>query len=532
MQREVDSVYKVLLVDDEPMALEVLKYVGDWGKLGFYVCGTCGNGKEAADAIEKYNPDVIITDIKMPVMDGLDLIRYTRELGKENIKFIVVSGYGDFEYAKRAIQYDVRHYLLKPILEEELYEIIIEIKEQLDMMCRNKQCAEMDKGALLNCVLGHLIRGNNTQKVIQYLKSILEVDTLMMDWNCVVIEFETFDQPDIEEEFKKTRIKVKNAIDEALKNNSGYFVLEQCSNIFIILSSLRNDKPLNGKIDYLAGKIYDTLFSTISSGFTIGVGENAVGIYAVKHSYTTALAALRQKFYRGLNCLIFYDEIKKITFNYKFNDLIMSNKVLEAVEELDANKIRNIIDMTFKYFENNRIDPEIVIMFTSNMICKINHLTYQSDDKAKDLMDNYTIRELKEHERTMQELKEFFMGFCLGYCEYFENARSRDAVSNIATIEVFIKENYKRNITIRELAENVYMHPAYLGQLFTQKFGISFNEYIHKLRIEEAKRLMNETNLKNNEIGEGLGYCNYNSFLQQFHKYTGMKPTEFRNSVH
>jgi Response regulator containing CheY-like receiver domain and AraC-type DNA-binding domain len=76
------------------------------------------------------------------------------------------------------------------------------------------------------------------------------------------------------------------------------------------------------------------------------------------------------------------------------------------------------------------------------------------------------------------------------------------------------------------------MHPAYLGQLFTRKFGMGFNEYIHELRIQEAKRLMDETNMKNHEIAEGLGYSSYNSFLQQFQKRTGMKPTEFRNSVH
>ena len=130
----------------------------------------------------------------------------------------------------------------------------------------------------------------------------------------------------------------------------------------------------------------------------------------------------------------------------------------------------------------------------------------------------------------MEELKKFFEGFCTGCCEYLKKVRCKNSESNVVKIEAFIKENYKRNITIRELAENVYMHPAYLGQLFIRKFGVGFNEYIHKLRIEEAKRLMKATNLKSNEIAEGLGYCNYNSFLQQFDKYVGMKPTKFRNS--
>jgi len=522
-------VYKVLLVDDEPMALEGLKYVVDWQKLGFSVCGTCWNGKQAAGAIDKYEPDVIITDIKMPVMDGLDLIRYACEHGKENIKFVVVSGYGEFEYAKKAMQYDVRFYLQKPILHEEIYEIILQLKKQLDEMCRDKESAKMDQKALLNGVLDNILRGNNSKESFEYLKSFLDEDTLLMDWSCIVIELESPSQLDIKVEFNKNiRLKVIKAIDEAIKSISESFVIERSSNTFIILVSLKNKDSQKSKINYMAQRIYQSLVSVATYGFTIGIGENVVGINDVKHSYTTAVTSLDYRFYMGINCLIFYNEIKEKTFNFEFNDLFMASKVLEAVEELDSNKIKKLIDTTFEYFKIHSIDPGIVIMFTSNMRCKINNLIYQSDDKEKGIIDNYTIREFKDHERTMDELKKFFEGFCIGCCEYLKKIRYKNSESTVVKIEEFIKENYKRKITIRELAEKVYMHPAYLGQFFIRKFGMGFNEYIHKLRIEEAKRLMNQTDLNNCEIADDLGYCNYNSFLQQFQKYTCMKPTEFR----
>jgi len=522
-------VYKVLLVDDEPMALELLKYVVEWEKLGFSICGTCCNGEEAAEAIDKYKPDVIITDIKMPVMDGLDLIRYALEHGEKNIKFIVVSGYGEFEYAKKAMQYDVRYYLQKPILQEEIYEIIIEVKQQLDQMCRDIESTQMDQKAVLNGVLSNILLGSARHEDFEYLELFLNEDTLFMGWNCIVIEIEPCNQLDIKVEFNKnTRLNIRKAIDKAVKSSSGFFVIEQSSNTFIILASLKNEDQRACKINHVAEGVYESLISVVSSGFTIGVGENVVGINAVKHSYVAALASLDHRFYMGHNCLIFYNEIKDKTFNFEFNELCMSSKVFEAVEEVNSNKINNIIDTTFEYFKAHRIDPDIVIMFTSNMICKINNLIYQTDDKAKEFIDNHTIRELKGQERSMVELKKFFENFCLGVCEYFKEVRDRNAQSNVIKIETFIKENYKRNLTIRELAENLYMHPAYMGQLFNRKFGMSFNEYIHEMRIEEAKRLMNKTDLNNCEIAHELGYCNYNSFLQQFQKYTCMKPTEFR----
>ena len=520
--------YKVLLVDDEPMALEGLKYVVDWQKLGFTVCGTCWNGKEAADVIDKYEPDVIITDIKMPVMDGLDLTRYAFEHGKQNIKFIVVSGYGEFEYARKAMKYGVRFYLQKPILQDEIYEIIIELKKQLDEMCRDKESAKMDQTALLNGVLDNILKGSDSKRAFEYLKLFLDEDTLMMDWNCIVIELESPSQLDIKGEFKNIRFKVMEAIDEAIKSNSKTFVIDHSSNTFIILVSLKNEEPQNSKLNYMAKRIYQSLVCVVSSGFTIGIGENVVGINAVRHSYTTAVASLDYRFYRGLDCLIFYNEIKGKTFNFEFNDVFMASKVLEAVEELDSNEIKKIINTTFEYFKIHNIDPDIVVMFTSNMRCKINNLIYQSDDSAKECIDNHTIREFKDHERTVDELKKFFEVFCISCCEYIKNICYKNCETTVLKIEAFIKENYKGKITIRELADNVYMHPTYLGQFFIRKFGMGFNEYIHEMRMEEAKRLMNKTDLNNCEIADGLGYCNYNSFLQQFEKYTCMKPTEFR----
>ncbi|WBL45428.1 response regulator [Clostridium estertheticum] len=517
-------------MDDESMALELLKYILDWEKLGFSVCAACWNGKEAVDAIDKYEPDVIITDIKMPVMDGLDLIGYAREHGKENIKFIVVSGYGEFEYAKKAMKYGVRFYLQKPILQEEILEIIIEVKQQLDQIQIEKEGTQIDQKVELNGVLIHLIQGHDSKETFEYLKSVWDGDTLKMGWNCIVIELESTDQLDIQGKFKNTRLKVRETIDKVVKGDFAYFTLEQSLNTFIILVSLKNEKSHESIINRLAQNIYQSLDFAFSSGFTIGVGENVVGIKSIKHSYGTALESLGHRFYRGLNCLIFYTEVKEKTFNFEFNEIFMSSKVFEAVEEVNSNKIKNIIDTTFEYFKMHRIHPDIVIMFTSNMICKINNLIYESDHKAKCFIDNHTIRELKEHERTMDELKKVFEDFCIGYCEYFIKIRNKNSESNVIKIEVFIKENYKRNITIRELSEKFYMHPTYMGQLFTRKFGMTFNEYIHGLRIEEGKRLMKITNLKNHEIAEVLGYSNYSSFLKQFQKYTGIKPTEFRNS--
>lgn len=524
--------YKVLLADDEPMALEMLKYVLDWNGIGFTICGACSNGKEVIEAIDTYQPDVVITDIRMPVMDGLDMIRYVREHGKEATIFIVVSGYGEFEYAKKAMQYAVKYYLQKPIFEEEIYEVIIEVKEQLDKRLRDRESSHMYDKAALEGILSNILLGNTSEENINSLKNFIDNDTITMGWNCIVIEFEGSEQPEASEKLKGTRLQVRKALDKIAESNSGVFALEQSSNIFIVLISLKNQKHQETRIKNIAEEIYQSLISTVISGFTVGVGEPVMDMNVVKHSYVGAVVALSYRFYTGLNSLIFYNEIKEKKFNFEFNDIFMSNKILEAVEETDVKKVKSMIGEVFEYFEKHRIHPDIVRMFTSNTIGNINNLFIKSEAKTKDLIEKNTIGDLKAHERTMHTLRKFFEAACLSGCEHFIKERTVKTGDNIVKIEAFIKENYKKNITIRELAEYVYMHPAYLGQLFIRTFGIGFNEYIHIMRIEEGKRLIDGTNLKNNEIAHALGYSSYNSFLLKFQKYTGMKPTEFRNRGH
>ena len=521
--------YKVLLADDEPMALEMLKYVLDWNGIGFTICGSCSNGREVIEAIDTYQPDVVITDIRMPVMDGLDMIGYVREHGKEDTIFIVVSGYGEFEYAKKAMQYAVKYYLQKPVFEEEIYEIIIEVKEQLDKSFRDRESSRMyDKAALVG-VLSNIMLGNANEENISSLKNFIDKDTITMGWSCIVIEFEGSKQEETSEKSKSTRLKIRKALDKIVESNSGIFVLEQSSNHFVVLISLKNQKYQENRIKSIAEEIYQSLISVVLSGYTVGVGEPVMDINVVKHSYAGAVVALNYRFYTGLNSLIFYKEIKEKKFNFEFNDIFMSNKILEAVEETDVKKIKSMISEVFEYFEEHRVHPDIVRMFTSNTISKINDLLNKSEVNTKALIKKHTIGDLKAHEITMHTLRKFFEAFCLAGCEQFKKESTVKVGDNIVKIEAFIKENYKKNITIRELSEHVYMHPAYLGQLFIRNFGIGFNEYIHKMRIEEGKRLIDGTNLKNNEIAHALGYSSYNSFLLKFQKYTGMKPTEFRN---
>lgn len=124
--------YSVLLIDDEPRAIESLLYFVNWQQFGFQVCGTCDNGEDALEMIMRTLPDIIVTDIRMPIMDGLELIRQLHERMKTPPEIVVLSGYNEFSYARRALQLGVRHYLLKPVMEDEAAEVLRQVHKSLE----------------------------------------------------------------------------------------------------------------------------------------------------------------------------------------------------------------------------------------------------------------------------------------------------------------------------------------------------------------------------------------------------------------
>lgn len=374
--------YKVLLVDDEPPALEGLKLVVDWKQLGYQICGECDNGEEALSVIERMAPDLVITDIRMPGLDGLGLIKRVRERTINTPKFIIVSGYGEFDYARKALQFGIKHYLLKPVFSEELTGVLLDIQP------------EMTAAAPLEPMSS----------------SELSPSSAPAPGFATPLESET---------------------------------------------NLRAPSSLYNEIAYL-------------------------------------------------------------------------NTIVEAFDDLNLERLETAIEMAFTYFAAVQPPPEILKMYVINVIYHSIGLINEMNGVSTELLGKYNLSQLDEKKTTPQELKKILQSYCAECCAYLKSLKDRDSQINIYKIEEYLRENFKRNLTIKEIAKNFYLHPAYLGQLFLKKFGISFNEYLHKMRIEEAMRMMDAAVLKTYEIAIEVGYNNYHNFLQNFEKYTGVKPAEYR----
>jgi two-component system response regulator YesN len=358
---------KILLVDDESFALERLRLLFDWKSLGFEIVGECSDGTEALELIEKLSPDLVITDIRMPGLDGLGLIEKVINRTAVKPKFIIISGYDEFEYARKALRFGINHYLLKPVFSEELIPVLQDLY------------------------------------------------------------------------------------------------------------------PAPGPVEIETGSDNDPVLQN---------NENSPS----------------------------------------FHEISFLNAIVEALEEFDPVTLEAAIESAFVHFDAIQPPPEILNVYVINIIYHSTRLINEMNGSPAELLGKYNLNRFNERKTTPLELKNILKSYFADCFAYLKSLKARES-QNIYRIEAYLKQNYKQNLTLKEIAKIFYMHPAYLGQLFLKKFGVSFNEYLHQMRIEEAKRLMDTTTLRTYEVALEVGYNHYHSFLQNFEKHTGIKPAEYRQKL-
>ena len=207
--------------------------------------------------------------------------------------------------------------------------------------------------------------------------------------------------------------------------------------------------------------------------------------------------------------------------------------VIEALEVYDTEKIDHSIEKAFSFFQKLSLGTETIKTCIINIIYHSIRIIKEMNGNSVLLLQKYrTIALDKKRNATIAELKAILKEFCTEYCLYFKELTEKKQHDISYQIEEYLKQNYqKNNITVKELSKQFYMHPAYLGRMFQKKIGISCNEYLHRLRIQEAQRLMDKDSVALHEIAEQVGYNNYHSFLAHFKRCVGIKPADYKNGV-
>ena len=514
--------YKVLIADDEKSIRDGLRCIIDWEKLGYEVCGEAANGEDALSFIIKESPDVVLLDIHMPKLAGLDVARCAREQGFAG-RFVILSGYSDFKYAQTAIQYGVEYYLTKPLDEDELSESLAKIREQLDEAARENASVEGFKKRAKSSILFDLLHSGTvngiSQEDIQDLR--LYADSYQ------VVLYENFNHliRNLDYDFAdllKTTNEDNSTYDHLKVDNTDIILLKGNFAIHIFNDFLRhyeNEPPQEGSP-------LDTLF--IAYGSVVEKPED------IHLSYEEASTLISRRFFcmQGQHTLGVDELPKLLDRRENISDEKMRYFVKLITDHLQTFNRKKVAETLYKleeYLYNVSDDIPSVKLFLEDLYLQvkvgISQLYSGLDDQ---LQSNSEIITFIDNCYYLYEIITYFS-------EQFEMIMSSTGNSNrdsiLDDVIYYINHNYKNNIKLENIAPLFGYNSAYLGKIFNRTIGESFNSYVDHVRIEQSKKLLQENTRKVYEISEAIGYKNVDYFHKKFKKYVGMSPAEYRKSL-
>ncbi|MCT4633095.1 MAG: response regulator [Firmicutes bacterium] len=518
--------YRILIIDDEAIVLDSYSYIIS-NNFENVMVETAKNGKEGLVKLDSFKPHIVITDIRMPGISGLEFIKAAREID-DSVKIAIASAYEQFEYAKEALKYNIEDYLLKPLTKKKLLEYLENTILGLDKE-NKKRLIELENiekyyksiGLLESNFLYNIVIGRNVSRYIQEYKDIFSMD--LSTGHFITIKFpnlkETIDWTTIDEhnnnitdtcEFIKTHIKYNYpSLISNLIHDKVYIYIEH--------DQMENSEDLY----YFIEKAYEKISKKFNVKMRISIGSKKA-FKDIYHSYEESMYNLS---YGRKNIEIFKH---RHSLKSDYDDF---NSHMEKVHGYFINKnskmstyLKKAILLYEPLLQNHMEEVESSLMET--MILIFNHCV-KSKVITRDIYNSKSY------------LMEFNKLSSMGKITYFdENIRRLFKIyceqKNIDYSDItikgieFIEDHRYEDISLEAASKTIGVSPQYLSKIFKQDTSKSFKEYHKEIRMNKAKSLLSEDNMTIKEISDYLGYMDYNYFIRTFKKHVGCTPTEYK----
>lgn len=522
--------YKVLLVDDEMFVRKGLTQLIDWNALGYAVTEEAENGEEALEIIDRTKPDLVVTDIRMPVLDGLGLIASVREKIKEVPEFIIISGYHDFKYAQQAIRYGVHDYVLKPVDEDEL---IATLKKLSGRLSRKKLDRIHQGKPASGSIMDALIQGSLREEDAEVYANALELKHTG-PYHYVLVAA----SPNLSDGRQPEAALPGHVVSAAIKEQGIFgpeedpIFYEQGPGKYGILLDTVRLQAAGGNLEALLRTLQASLSKAFpAASFTLYAGKEAAGLETVRDSYQTANEAAQYHFACKGDSVIYYDKVQSLTLYYLDMDGDLYARLMEQVEENKSEAYLKTVDSMFQEFHYKRFAPTAVANSISRCLIGIVNVIRDMEGDEHQLASLEPTVGWQLHNLDPMGLKEQFLLFIAEAAAYIERLRKEQTKGGIEKIRKYIETHFTQNISLKTIAAQFYMNPVYLGQLFRKTYGVYFNDFLLNLRVQEAKKLLRQTDMRMYEIAEKVGFHNADYFVTQFEKLEHMTPTEYRNKL-
>lgn len=517
--------YTYLIIDDEPLIRKgTMKKISPLSDI-ITCCGEADNGKEGIELTEKLHPDIIILDMQMPIMDGMQLLPYLSSHYPDT-PLIVISGYQNFDYIKQAISSKAIDYILKPFSREEIQKVVLSAIDSLqnkqlmeNQFTRAQEEKEDARYHLDITLLSNLIMGYETPPDRQFLSQRLNFINQAHDYMLFTLYFHQIPSHDLM--FQKWFDK-NNYHDIALYLSHAYiqqfgfillFVPEDCAG-----KKQFTQLFLNNLLPWLTNQ---------NLSLNIGISHSRTDLSQLHKAFTETTEALdSQKVASENTCFLFSEDTPvPITIFWEKEE-----EFLFRIESGDTQKVLTLTEQLFAYYSS----------IAGCTLSDVKRHCAQISSSCRGILNYYLNQQEGGHEPSsnmqsivntlfsLEDLKNYYLQFFLNVANMLKEKSVYTNNDLVDQIRIYMTRNYQKNLTQEFIASLFYLNRSYLSQLFKKKTGEKFIDYLNNIRIEKSKELLVHTDKKMYTIAKSVGYDNSKYFFRIFKKKTGLSPEKYR----
>ncbi len=532
--------FKLMIVDDELLMRIGIRSMVDWEAHGFRLAGEAANGREALELAIHASPDLIITDIKMPVMDGLCLIREASK-ALTNCKFIILSHFDEIDYVKEALRLGASDYLIKSeITPEALIELLGGIRAKLQQVSGVEpgrfplpidytESLTHLKERLFKDLISGLLDEKEAEAKAEQLQLRVRSDSLIIA-KFRIDRFETVRKKYVEKDEKLLRFSIVNVLEEVIPRSLRCEVVVEGSAEYLLIHNTRaaDGQEARAELEKLCNGIMSTMRDFMNLSFSVGISSVAAGFKQLRMAYSEADIALRRRFFAGFGQLLFHADMpasacRRVRIEsmpggereLAFRDALDSNNEGRIVAFLD--EFRDELD-AMNADERSTRDAYIRLTEIVNSLIPAARIRLDGDQSTYEAVLSAETREAIH--RIVTEYA----------CRTITGGRPRDQAGYADMAAELIHRYYAEDISLQSVAGQINVHPSYLSRVFKQEKDENFVSYLTRVRVERAKSLLEGHMFKVYEVADKVGYHNYTYFSKLFKKVVGVSPEEYRES--
>lgn len=532
--------YRVLLVDDEILVRDAIKENIDWEGIGCELAGDCENGQQAAEFVKEHPVDIVLTDILMPYMDGMELSHFLHD-NYPDVVIVIFSGFGDFEYAKKAIQYNVSEYLLKPVTAVELTAVINKMKEKVDQIRREKKKMErLTKAsenyrknaqiiqskaleALVNCT-------TNVEESLERLRN-MGIELSAVRYRVAMFDIDLYSgmyQLDMEkrQESALMAFVLYNISNEIVSREEAGIAYQEGGNRVCILFQERWSRDFTAKTRAICKEIQDKMREVMGIDVSMGIGDWVKTPGDLILSHDMASKVMQYRYLLGGNLLIDMAE-QKPGQNIFIDPLL--DKLAEALKAGKRENVQKIFREMETSIKSGLVEKSRACMYLQQIVRTLDRVCEDVSVDRKGMLRGrdellHQITEQTSFDSACRVVEDYI----LKVFKMLSDMNSSSGQKQARLAVDYIQKNYMDpDLSLNDICSYLNISTSYFSTIFKEMTGETFTEVLIRTRMEKAKELLENTTLKNYEIAERVGFSDPHYFGISFKKMTGVTPTEY-----